>query len=61
MFTYPFTMKVYTLYPDFFMVPQDFQRYDVKHMEKWGYGYVCVENIVQKGEIACDEQFLLFL
>ena len=28
-------------------------------MDKWGYNYDCVENIVGKGEIARYEQFLL--
>ena len=30
-------------------------------MEKWGYNYlILVDNIVEKGEIARYEQFLLF-
>ena len=32
---------------------------DGKNMDKWGLS-AGVENIVGKGEIACNEQFLLF-
>ena len=45
--------------PDFLGSSNSEANKDFKNMDKWGYNYL-TENIVGKGEISPNEQFLLF-